>query len=201
MLQNHLRTYAAGLLVAFALAGPNLVADARGSKHDAELLRQKVAGITAFAANPTATPRRTTVTEQEVNAFLAYDSALPVGVLDPSISILGDGRLTGRAVVDLDAVRRQNASGGSLDPMSYLTGRLPVTIDGVLRTNDGIGRFTLESATVAGVPVPKPVLQQIVSHYSRSPDLPDGVDIDAPFSLPARIREIQVGHGQAVIVQ
>jgi len=51
------------------------------------------------------------------------------------------------------------------------------------------------------VPVPKFLLQQIVSYYSRSPEFPNGINIDDPFALPARIREIQVQRGQAIIVQ
>ena len=56
-------------------------------------------------------------------------------------------------------------------------------------------------AGVAGVPIPKVVLQEIVSHYSRSPEKPQGIGLDDPFLLPANIREIQVGLGQAIIVQ
>ena len=48
------------------------------------------------------------------------------------------GRVSGRAVVDLDAVRKQKQRGW-LDPMGYLTGRLPVTAAGVLTTKDGKG--------------------------------------------------------------
>ncbi len=51
------------------------------------------------------------------------------------------------------------------------------------------------------VPVPKFVIQQIVGYYSRSARYPSGVDLDEPFTLPARIREIQVERGQAIVVQ
>jgi hypothetical protein len=49
--------------------------------------------------------------------------------------------------------------------------------------------------------VPKAVLQELVSYYSRTPENPAGIDMDAPFELPARIREIQVGSGSSTIVQ
>jgi hypothetical protein len=51
------------------------------------------------------------------------------------------------------------------------------------------------------VPVPKLLLQEIVSYYSRTRDKPAGIGLDDPFALPARIREIQVERGQAIIVQ
>ena len=85
--------------------------------------------------------------------------------------------------------------------MRLLTGKLPVRVEGVLTTSQGTGRFALESAHVAGVPVPKSVLQTLVSHYSKSADDPDGVGIDDPFALPAAIHEIRVEPGRAIVVQ
>ena len=180
-----------------------LGADIRATKADAELLRQKVATITAEAEKPRKQGRQTTVTETEVNAYLAYDAHedLPTGVVEPSVSILGAGRLSGRAVVDLDAVRREHKPTSLLDPMNYLRGRLPVAASGVLTTREGVGQFYLESASVSGVPIPKILLQEIVSHYSRTPENPSGISIDDPFELPAKIREIRVERGQAIIVQ
>jgi hypothetical protein len=175
----------------------------RASKHDAELLRQKVAIITAEAEKPSKAGRRTTVTENEVNGYLTHDAGdqIPAGVVEPAVSILGTGRLSGRAVVDLDAVRRQRNPTSLLDPMNYLTGRLPVAATGVLKTNNGVGQFSVESASISGLPIPKLLLQEIISYYSKSPERPSGISIDDPFALPARIREIQVERGQAIIVQ
>jgi hypothetical protein len=180
-----------------------LSADQGLSKRDAEMLKQKVATITAFGDRPSNQAHRTAVTESEVNAYLGYDgrAQLPTGVVDPAVSILGTGRLSGRAVVDLDAVRRAKASQSWFDPTNYLTGKLPVTATGRLQTSNGVGRFELESASVGGVPVPKMLLQEIVSYYSRTHENPSGINIDDPFALPARIREIQVERGQAIIVQ
>jgi hypothetical protein len=193
-----------------AVAGPLLIAvsvtvfaDVRATKRDADLMRQKVATINANAAIAAKQARRTTVTENEVNAYLVYDAReqLPAGVVEPSVTILGTGRVSGRAVVDLDAVRKAKNATSFFDPMSYLTGRLPVTASGVLKTNNGVGQFLLESAAIAGVPVPKLVLQEIVSYYSRTAENPSGIGLDDRFALPARIREIQVQRGQAIIVQ
>jgi hypothetical protein len=178
-------------------------ADVRATKRDAELLRQKVATISAEAEKPSKQGRQTTVTETEVNAYLTYDAheQLPTGVVEPSVSILGTGRLSGRAVVDLDAVRKQRNPTSILDPMNYLSGRLPVTATGVLTTSEGVGRFQLESASVSSIPVPKMLLQEIVSYYSKTKENPAGINIDDPFALPAKIREIRVERGQAIVVQ
>jgi hypothetical protein len=177
--------------------------DTRYTRRDADTLRQKVAIINEHGQREARQPRRTTITENEVNSYLVFDAGqqLPTGVVEPSVSILGPGRLFGRAVVDLDAVRKARASTSLFDPTNYLTGRLPVTATGTLTTSEGMGRFQLESATVGGVPVPKLLLQEIVSYYSRTPDKPSGIGLDDPFALPARIREIQVERGHAIIVQ
>jgi hypothetical protein len=176
---------------------------APATKRESEALRQKVALINAHAEKPTTKGRRTVVTEGEVNSYLQFDAGdqIPAGVVEPSIAILGAGKLSGRAVVDLDAVRKAKNATSFWDPMSYLTGRLPVTASGTLTTSNGTGRFLLESAAVAGVPIPKLVLQEIVSYYSRTPGKPSGIGLDDPFALPSRIREIQVERGQAIIVQ
>ena len=185
------------------LLGAVSQADVRASRRDAALLKQKVATINAHAERSTKVGRRTMVTENEVNSYLTYDAQaqLPTGVIEPSVTILGPGRLSGRAVVDLDAVRKAKNPTSLLDPMNYLMGRLPVTATGVLTTSNGMGRFALESASVGGVPIPKLILQEIVSYYSRTAETPSGISLDDPFALPARIREIQVERGQAIIVQ
>jgi hypothetical protein len=108
--------------------------------------------------------------------------------------------VTGRAVVDLDAVRKQK-SRTMLDPMNLATGRLPVTATGILKTSNGVGTFQFESASLGPVPIPKVLLQEIVSYYSRTPENPAGIGLDDPFALPARIREIQVEPGRAVVIQ
>jgi hypothetical protein len=177
--------------------------EGRALRRDAELLRQKVAAITSNAERPNTRIRRTTVTENEVNAYLVYDALgqLPAGVVEPAVRILGTGRISGSAVVDLDAVRQQRSSGSLLDPTTYLTGRVAVTATGVLTTARGVGRFALESASAGSIPIPKFLLQEIISHYSKTADSPAGISLDDPFALPARIRDIRVERGQAIIIQ
>ena len=188
---------------ALVYLGITVHADVQATRRDATALKQKIATITAQADRPAKQPRRTTVTEGEVNSYIVFEARdqVPTGVVDPYITIVGGGRVTGRAVVDLDAVRKQKNPTSLLDPMNYLMGRLPVTATGVLRTTNGVGRFELESAAVSRIPVPKLCLQEIVSYYSRTAQNPAGINLDDPFELPARIREIQVERGQAIIVQ
>jgi hypothetical protein len=192
--------------VALSLTGFGDVVTGAGtgpSREGALSLKQKVADITQFAARPARQPRRTTVTEHEVNSYLTFEAGtqIPAGVVEPAITILGDGRVSARAVVDLDAVRKQNSQRGLFDPMNYVTGRVPVTATGILRAADGVGRLEFETAAIGPVPVPKLILQEIVGYYSRTAQMPSGIGLDDPFSLPAAIREILVQSGQAVVVQ
>lgn len=172
------------------------------SRADADALQQKLTQIAlnGLAERPAA--RRVTVLEREVNAYLAVhlQRQLPGGILEPAIRLLPDNRLAGRAMVDLDEVRKTQDQ-SMLSPWALLRGRVPVEATGVLKTGEGVGAFTLESATVGGVPVPKSVIQQVVAYYSRSEAQPGGIDFEAPFRLPARIREIRTGQGHALVVQ
>ena len=171
----------------------------------ADNLRVKISAIAdrGDAVASGRAPARTTVSEPELNGYLAVDVAadLPAGVVSPSVSMLGAGRAVGRATVDLDRVRRSMGATSVLNPLSFLRGQLPVVATGTLRSGDGIARLQFESATVGGVRVPKLVLQQIVSHYSKSERFPSGISLDDPFRLPARIREIQVERGLAIVIQ
>ena len=187
----------------FALVCLAAVAAHVESQRPVEVWRQKLAAITEHGDHPTKQGLRTIVMQRDLDAYLAYDAPaqLPAGVVEPSVTIVGTGRVSARAVVDLDAVRKAKSSASLLDPVSYLTGRLPVTAVGVLKTNNGVGQMFVEGTTVGGVPVPKLLLQEIVSYYTKRPDKPAGIGLDDPFALPARIREIQVERGQAIIVQ
>ena len=195
--------YLTASLLALALLVAVVHGDVRATKKDAALLKQKVATITAHGEKATKQPRTTVLTESEVNSYLAFDAKeqLPAGVVEPWVTALGPGRVSGRAVVDLDAVRKSKKPTSLLDPMYYLFGRLPVMATGTLKTSEGVGRFELESASAGSIPIPKVLLQEIVSYYSRTRENPAGLSLDDPFALPARIREIQVERGQAIIVQ
>jgi hypothetical protein len=182
-------------------------ADARFTKAGSDAFQRKLTLIvqsgTAATTAAGKTAKQTPILENEVNSYLRYElrDQVPAGVTEPTITILGDGRLAGSAVVDLDAVKQARQSTSWFDPMRLLSGKLPVTASGVLQTQQGTGRFMLESAEISGIPVPKTVLQQVVSYYSRSAQNPSGVNLDDAFELPARIREIRVQPGQAIVVQ
>ena len=202
------RSHLAAGLVTLALIGASVTLSARLTKQEADQFSAKLNRIVQTGnakgiktAKPVAS-QTTQISDNELNAYFKYNAKeqIPVGIVEPTINALGDGRVGGRAVVDLDAVRTQKQRGW-LDPLGYMTGRMPITATGTLSTKEGVGKFNLESAEISGVTIPKTVLQELLSYYSRSKEDPDGSNMDDPFELPARIREIRVGKATATIVQ
>ena len=79
------------------------------------------------------------------------------------------------------------------DPIRVLRGSLQAKVSGRLVTENGSGRFELESAELGGVPLPRALVSQLVSSYD--------VNIDDPFDLPSSIREIRVEPGLVTVLQ
>jgi hypothetical protein len=192
-------------LAAILCAAVSLGSPAALSKADAAKFQAKLAQIERNAAEPhkgKTAARTTQLSDVELNSYLKYlaGAQVPVGIADPALHAAGGGRVTGAATVDLDAVRTQKKRAWT-DPLAYLTGKLPVTAAGTLTTQSGTARFQLESAQISGLSIPKSLLQELLSYYSKTKDHPDGINMDEPFQLPAAIQEIRVGQGVATIVQ
>ena len=186
-------------VVGFALLALLVTAEAvNTSRPQSDSFAKKLAIIKQHAAQSPKSTRRTTVTEGELNSWFVYRAPplLPVGVKDPSVTVVGNGKLVGVVTVDLDDVGKSKSGAWNV-----LGGRVPITLSGLLRTKDGKGQFDLQSASVSGLPLPKFLLQEIVAHYTRDEDRPNGIRLDDPFDLPASIKQIDVGQGQAIIIQ
>ena len=191
-------------ILTVALPGAEQQAD-RFTKQESDRFHTKLTRIVELGNKPRAskaTVEETKLTDTEVTAYLRHYARdqVPVGIVEPTLTALGDGRVGGRAIVDLDAVRSQKQRGW-MDPLAYLTGRLPLTASGRLVTQDGVGRFQLEAAEISGVSIPKSLVQELLSYYSRTAEDPDGINMDDPFELPSGIREIRVGRGEAMVIQ
>jgi len=172
---------------------------ANTSRAQADSFAKKIAIINQHAEQSGKSSRRTTLTEAELNSWFMYRAQplLPEGVKDPKVVAVGNGRLMGTVIVDLEDVGKSRSS----EVLKYVGGRVPITLNGILRTKDGRGQFDLQSAQISGIPLPRFLLQEIVSHYTRNDDRPNGIRLDDPFALPANIKQIDVGQGQAVVTQ
>jgi hypothetical protein len=173
------------------------------SREQGNSFARKVDEINENAAAKLAARKRTPITEPEVNSYLAFNikEKIPRGLTQPQIRLLRNGQLAGRVLVDMDDFRRGRSSGGMLDPLSYISGQVPVTARGVFSTQDGKGQFQLIAAEMNGYPLPKPLVQELVRYFSRTANNPTGFNIDEPFNLPAKIREITVNPAESIVVQ
>lgn len=200
------------VLAVAAMAALSLAASAQtppnnAAKRDNEKMQQSLDAIMARANAPAVKgkvpePLRTTFTDAQLNAWLVADGKdnVPVGLLQPVVTFLANSKLTAKAIVDLDAVRKSKPR-GMLDPMNLLTGLMPVTLTGTLSGAGGMGTFDVESAQLGTWPLPRSVLQELLAFYSKSPEFPDGIALGKPFPLPAAVKALIVAKGTATVVQ
>src|ERR1700736_6535233 len=94
--------------IAVVASAAHLSAQAKLSRQDAARFQAKLVQIEKNAVTPRkGTAARTTpVTDGEINSYLKFlaGNQVPVGIVDPTLHAAGGGRVTGRAIVDLDAV-------------------------------------------------------------------------------------------------
>ena len=173
------------------------------SRQEGDRLQAKIDAITKNGMTNPPKSGEVSVSEREANSYLAFNAKekIPKGLTHPEVTMLGKGTLAARVMVDIDEVKRRRQSRSLIDPLNYLSGQVPVNASGILRTRGGRGQFHLRSADIGGIPLPKPLLQELVSFFSRTAENPTGIDIEAPFDLPARIREISVRTGESVVLQ
>ncbi len=191
-----------GVLIAALALVSTTTADVLSPKL-ADAFEKKVVLVQDRADQKAAKDRPTSFTQSETNSYLKFKAGdlLPTGLTQPEITMVGSGKVAGKAVVDLDIVRQKQGSGGLFDPTSYLTGKLPVTASGRIVTEQGRGRFELETAEVSGVTIPKAFLAQLVNFFTRTASNPRGSSIDDTFELPAKIQRIDVNAGSFTIHQ
>ena len=192
------------LFVALAPAAPPAQPEhppAAFTPADGQRLAEALAGIVEHAGDEAARhggPRVVTLTERGINAYFRYQGAplLPAAVGEPELRLLGEGRISARARIDLDLLRAERPR-GPLDPLRYLGGYVEVVAVGALRASAGVGRFEIESLHVESVPVPVLLLVEVVRAHRDS----GGFDLTAPFWLPYGIEEVRVEPARAIVVQ
>jgi hypothetical protein len=174
------RSSLAGFLILIAAVSSG--AAVQLSREQGAKLALKIDGLNKNAAIEPVRSRTTPMSELEVNSYLAFNinDKIPRGLANPDIRMVGDGQLAGRVFVEIDEFKRHRSAGGFLDPLSYISGQVPLTARGVLHTRGGRGQFQLASAEIHGVPVPKPIVQELVSFFSRTPEKPHGYNGKTP---------------------
>ena len=173
------------------------------SRSEGDSMERKLNAITerGGAAPDAASARiKTTFTDRELNAYLTYNGQqrLPVGLREPSVTFPSVNRFDGRALVDLDQIRKSKEYGGFTG--LFLQGTHEVKLSGTFSGANGKGTVHLLSALIDGVPA-QGLVEVLVGSFSKSPDLPGGFQLDKPFDLPSRIRTLQVQSGSITVIQ
>lgn len=207
--RSNLRDF--GKLVAAALLGGALAVnygcssiETKPSSIDqGEILKEKVEQLIANGELDPVPPKTTRLTEAELNTILNGQIAdwIPNGLSEPQVRLLGKDRFSLRVIVDIDEFKRRRKRPQSAGPLNFFSGKMPALIRGDLITKDGKGQFKLQSTEVNGIPLPRALALDLLSTYTKTRRRPEGFDIEKPFDLPAKIRQLQINTAEMVVIQ
>jgi hypothetical protein len=184
----------AALVVAFQLVPP---APAQGETA-ADSMARKIDDLRERYLKGASSEKDFRLSEVEVNAYLAERvvEQLPQGVEGLWVRFTR-GRLRGGGRVDLASLRDRVPGALAL----LLSGVVPVELTATLQAEGGTGRVDVQRVLLAGVEVPRTLLQQIVTHYSRTASRPGGVRLEDPFDLPYGVKSARIHDGEILIRQ
>jgi len=167
----------------------------------ANSLTRKLEAIEKRRIEKNRKPQTVLLTQGEVNSYLnlSYADKLPKGLRDVEVRLDRD-RILAKGLVNIDRVKgRVGERGGSLGPLSFLSGDVPVEITGKLTAKDGFGVVVWETVYLSSMRVPTSVLGQLVLSATKSDSHPEGVDITAPFRLPYSVNRLRLEPGRALL--
>ncbi len=158
---------------------------------------RKFQHIEENGARNTPDQQPTTLTDREVNAYLAGGAVtLPAGV--KSVRFSGrPGIVDATARVDFDEITAKARSSNPL--LSLFSGIHDVHAVAKAEGSGGEGRAEIQSVDIDGTTVPKVALEYFVSRYV-TPKYPE-VGMTSTFQLPDRIDTAVVGQGTLTVTQ
>jgi hypothetical protein len=164
----------------------------------AEALELKLVDIVDRYRNGAAESKDYRMTEVEVNAYFAHRlrEDLPRGVEGLWVRFTPE-KVNAGGRLKLDELRAELPPGLAL----FLGGDVPVEVAAKLTAKKGVARVDVQEARLGGMELPSGLLQQILSHYSKSESAPGGIRLDEPFDLPYGIESARVGWGEVVLQQ
>jgi len=168
-----------------------------------ERLKEKVEKVIANGELDPAPAQTTRFSEAELNSILNSEIAawIPQGIREPQVRLLGNDRFSLRVIVDIDEFKRRRKRQRSSGPLNFFTGKMPALVRGDLISGDGKGQFKLQSTEVNGIPLPPALALELLSMHTKTRRRPEGVDIQKPFDLPAKIRQLQIHPAELVVIQ
>ncbi len=160
---------------------------------------KKIAVIESNSSNPPAQPQTTTITQDELNAYLAEGGvSIPKGLSNVKIEFT-PGTVHASSQVDFDQLSEGHGGGGNPIFSALFSGTHDVEGDGQASGSNGQGTVTIETVKLDGVPVPKSALQYLIQHYVQ-PKYPNA-GMTSTFNLPERIETATVQQSQVALTQ
>lgn len=173
----------------------------RLAKEPAVRLQEKLDELAENSARSPVPPKSLAFAEDEVNLLVAryVKENAPQAIGEPRVTLQSDSRLVARVLVDVDEFKRNRKRAGG--PLNFLSGKVPVIVRGDLTGQDGRGQFRLQSAEVNGFTLPRALALDLLANHTRSREFPQGFDIEKPFDLPLKIREVALRAGEVWVTQ
>jgi len=159
---------------------------------------KKIAAIETNSSNPPAQPQTTTISQDELNAYLTEGGVtIPKGLSNVKIEF-SPGTVHASSQVDFDQLSQGH--GGENPIFSALfAGTHDVEADSQASGSNGQGTVTIETVKLDGVPVPKSALQYLIQHYVK-PKYPNA-GMTSTFNLPENIETATVQQSQVALTQ
>lgn len=193
-MRTFLRAFAVATVSLATLAG-----EQSSNPADADSLAQKIEDMRERYLRGDARAKDFRLSEREVNAYLAHrlTDQIPKGVKDLWVSF-GPDLLNAGGRVDLAAVRDRMPDAS----LAFLfQGLVPVELSARVKAEGGMGKAEIQSCRLGGMEVPKALIQQLLTTYSKSSSRPEGIRLEDPFELPYGIRSARLLSGEAVLRQ
>lgn len=170
-------------------------------KDPATRLQEKLEELAENSTRSPVPPKHLTFAEDEVNLLVAryLKGNAPQAIGEPQVTILSDARLVARVLVDVDEFKRNRKRNSG--PLNFLSGKVPVIVRGDVAGQNGRGQFRLQSAEVNGITLPRAMVLELLANHTRSRNYPQGFDIEKPFDLPLKIREMGLSPGELWVTQ
>lgn len=170
-------------------------------KDPATRLQEKLEELAENSARSPVPPKNLAFAEDEVNLLVAryLKENAPQAIGEPQVTIQSEARLVARVLVDVDEFKRNRKRNSG--PLNFLSGRVPVIVRGEVTGQNGRGQFRLQSAEVNGFTLPRALVLELLANHTRTRDFPQGFDIEKPFELPLKIREMGLRPGEVWVSQ
>ncbi len=159
---------------------------------------KKIAAIESNSSNPPAQPQTTTVTQDELNAYLNEGGVtVPKGLSNIKIAF-SPGNLHASSQVDFDQLSEGHGGGNPIFSALF-SGTHDVEADAQASGSGGQGTVTLQTVKLDGVTVPKSALEYLIQHYVK-PKYPQA-GMTSTFALPDNIQSAAVQQAQVALTQ